>query len=415
MKKQHISGYPIIYKTLRVLLLLLFFAAIIVSTNNQAAALQNGSLTNGNLINLVNNEERERIVFTDGVQQYPYTLAELSLVRMGDTEQDGLSYYFISCADHAQLSYKLFLLSKKINKPPVDARFYFDEQETIHIEQEQEGKELDLGSLITSLGNPGFYLETYPLPIKRVPPRITAEDLAGKTPKYLWSEYKTVLANIPDRTENVRVASHKLNGFIIEPGAEVSFNDVVGPREPEQGYRAAKVIVGGKFEPGMGGGVCQVSSTFYNTILQAGLKIKERYNHSVRIAYVPLGRDATVVYGQKDLKFINTSDSYLLIRTELSGLNLSISLYGSDPKPFDQIELVTKVLKTIPCKEQYISDSFLAPGEKKLIEKGGKGYITKTYRVISADGNKTTELISEDYYHSSPTIIAQGPKLNEEY
>ena len=403
-------------RIIRTSLLLLFFAVIGVCGDNQAAAWQDSAAVKTiNIINTVKQEGADRIIFTDGSREYPYTLEELALVRMGRQEEDGLSWNFITCTDPALLSYKLFLLSLKINTPPVEAAFYLDEQDNIQVRPHQEGRQLDLGLLITSLGNPGIYREVYPLPIKRLIPNVTAEKIIDQAPTHLWAEYTTRLADIPDRTENVRVASGKLHGLLIAPGAEVSFNDIVGPREPEKGYRAAPIIVGGKFEPGLGGGVCQVSSTFYNAILLAGLKITERHSHSVRIAYVPSGRDATVVYGQKDLKFANTYGGYLLIKTKLVGLDLTISLYGSPNKAYDAVEVFTEVIKTIPPPIKEVFDDSLEPGEKKIIEKGSSGYITKTFRAFIAGGNRTIEPIGQDYYAPVYTIIAHGPKLNKNF
>ena len=401
-------------RLIRTVVLLLFFALIGISGDNQAAAWQGSAA--GKTINLINTgsiEGADQIIFTDGSQEYSYQLAELALVRMGSREEDGVGWNFITCTDPSLLSYQLFKLSQKINRPLVEASLFVDEQVQIQIQPHQEGRVLDLDSLITRLGNPSLYQESCPLPVKVVMPRVTAQELADRAPTRLWSEYTTKLADIPDRTENVRVSSGKLDGLLIAPGAEVSFNEAVGPREMREGYRAAQIIVGGKFEPGLGGGVCQVSSTFYNTILLAGLKITERHNHSVRIAYVPLGRDATVVYGQKDLKFVNTSGGYLLVKTKLEGLDLTISLYGSPVKVDDGVEVFTEVIKTIPPKKNVLLDNSLAPGEEKRIEKGSSGYISATYRAITSGGNRTIELISQDYYSPVHTIIARGPNLNE--
>lgn len=353
--------------------------------------------------------ERERsapntIVFSDGCNRYEYSLAELALIREREVEATAPEDT-VRCLDPSYLSYQLYKLAEKVSIPARDARLYLDEQGRLQIEPEQEGRELDLSLLITKLANPGLYQKVYELPFKKILPEVTSQYIEERLPVNLWSEYSTTLVDNPDRTENVRVASKQLDGLVIPPGQEFSFNEAVGPRIKEKGYREAKVIVGGRFEPGLGGGVCQVSSTLYNTLLLAGIEIKERHNHSVRIAYVPLGRDATVVYGAKDLKFINNTDSYLLLRTRLVGLELTISLYGAR-KPCNSVGLETKVIKTLPFREVMVKGDLPTGQERKVIEKGQHGYLVETYRIWTYEKEKKRELISRDYYAPVHMLVA---------
>ncbi|QNB47291.1 hypothetical protein BR63_13925 [Thermanaerosceptrum fracticalcis] len=346
----------------------------------------------------------KKIVFSDGLTKYHYTLAELALMRDREVEETAPEDT-VRCMDPAYLSYQLHKLAEKVNIPTQDAKLYLDEQGWFQVKPEQEGRELDLSLLITKLANPGLYQEVYELPFKKIVPKVTSQYIEERLPVNLWSQFTTTLVNNPDRTENVRVASKQLDALVIPPGQEVSFNKVVGPRIKERGYREAKVIVGGRFEPGLGGGVCQVSSTLYNTLLLAGLEIKERHNHSVRIAYVPLGRDATVVYGLKDLKFINNTESFLLIRTRLVGLELTISLYGAK-KPFTSVEMETKVIKTLPFKEVLVDGDLQQGQQRKVIEKGQHGYLVETYRLLTFNQEKKRELVSKDYYAPMHMLVA---------
>ena len=131
----------------------------------------------------------------------------------------------------------------------------------------------------------------------------------------LWSNstilggYFTHLNNSPaNRTNNIVLACNKINGTKLKPGGIFSFNDIVGQRTVEKGYLSASVFVGRKIVPGIGGGICQVSSTLYNNALESGLEIIERYPHSLPVTYIASGRDATVLWGGADLKFRNTLD-----------------------------------------------------------------------------------------------------------
>ena len=130
-----------------------------------------------------------------------------------------------------------------------------------------------------------------------------------------------------NRTENIRLAAKALDGKLLAPGERFSFNESVGRRTFEAGYKEAMIIEGNKFIPGLGGGVCQVSSTLYNLVNLAHLEILERHHHSLPVDYVPPGQDATVSYRILDFKFRNTTDNYLQIRSLVKGNTLTIQLY----------------------------------------------------------------------------------------
>jgi len=208
----------------------------------------------------------------------------------------------------------------------------------------------------------------------------------------------------------VRTAAAALDGLIIKPGETVSFNTAVGPRIPERGYRQAKIIAGGKFENGLGGGVCQVSSTLYNALLLAGLEILERSNHSLAIAYVPLGRDATVVYGQKDLVFRNATDRYLLVRSGLEGLKLKIAIWGGGKNPFENIALTSRIIKTYAPAVIKVPDASAPQEESRVVQRGQPGYLVETVRMYTSGGQEITEVQSYDFYETIPEILAINPK-----
>lgn len=130
-----------------------------------------------------------------------------------------------------------------------------------------------------------------------------------------------------NRTENIRLAAKALDGKLLAPGERFSFNKSVGERVAEAGYKEALIIEGNTFTPGLGGGVCQVSSTLYNVVLLAELEINERHRHSLPVNYVPPGRDATVSFPILDFKFTNSTDAYLQIRSFVDGNTLTFQLY----------------------------------------------------------------------------------------
>ena len=138
------------------------------------------------------------------------------------------------------------------------------------------------------------------------------------------TEFDKTLVN---RTENIRLAAKALDGKLLAPGERFSFNESVGERTAEAGYKEAMIIEGDTFTPGLGGGVCQVSSTLYNAVILARLEILERHRHTLPISYVPTGQDATVAYPVLDFKFRNNKDAYLLIHSFTEGNTLTFQLY----------------------------------------------------------------------------------------
>jgi len=348
------------------------------------------------------------ISFSEGPVTYNYPLKDWGLEVAYNWEYDKFSGYLLVCTDEEKLRQGIAELAGMIDVPARDASFAIDEQGQLVIKPASRGRILDQEALYQALTRDSVYRKIYSLIIKDVEPALTEAELQAQQPDTLWAVYSTVLTNIPDRTENVRLASAFLDGLLLAPGQVFSFNETVGPREMARGFRYAMVISGGSFEPGLGGGVCQVSSTLYNTVLLAGLEIVERHNHSVRIAYVPIGRDATVLYGSKDFKFKNNTPGFIMLKTKLEGLKLEIAVYGKGPKPFDQVQISSRVLKNIPAPTKTYQSPALAPGERKLVEKGQSGYISETYRQLTKGSQVINELLSRDYYAPQPNIYAEG-------
>lgn len=181
--------------------------------------------------------------------------------------------------------------------------------------------------------------ETYPIEYT-IPPNnpqttqeIMPEPLPVPTPppepqRVLLSTYETrLLAKDTNRTENIKLASSKINGLKIDPGKIFSFNQVVGRRTSQRGFKEATAIINDKYEDAIGGGICQLSSTLFNAAEKAGLSITERHSHSKQVAYVPKGRDATVVYGSLDFKFRNTKDFTIELETRVQNGKVTTSIY----------------------------------------------------------------------------------------
>lgn len=251
-----------------------------------------------------------------------------------------------------------------------------------------------------------------PLPVKPVYPEITVADVAQSGIKEQLSKHTTKFdASDINRASNVRLAASKINGYIIYPGQTFSFNETVGPRDKAHGFKEALEIVNGEFVPGIGGGVCQVSSTLYNAALLANMTIAERYNHSKPLVYVPMGRDATVVYGVLDFKFTNDTGAPVMIMAQTEKNQLHIGIFGQQP-PAQSIEIQTVEQRVIPPSVMKKQDGELFLGETKVAKQGKPGYEVTTVRVVYVYGREVRrEILSKDRYLPEETIIKVGARV----
>ena len=144
-------------------------------------------------------------------------------------------------------------------------------------------------------------------------------------------EETTHVGGSENRLHNVWLAAYKIHGLVLEPGEEFSFNRVVGRRTTEAGFRSAPILSGGQFIPGIGGGICQVSSTLFSAIKDTPMQITEQRRHGRPIGYLPWGRDATVAWGHIDFRFINNTERPIRIDFELEGRTLTARVYGTWP------------------------------------------------------------------------------------
>lgn len=218
-----------------------------------------------------------------------------------------------------------------LNLPAEEARFSITSDNAMQIISEKPGKQVDIASLIGRVKKLGpDQAEMIPVPFNTLAPLVTKIDLEAVKMTGLLSTYTTQYnPNQKERTHNIMLAAKAIDGRLLKPGEEFSFNQTVGPRTVESGYQTAIVIEGDQFVPGLGGGICQVSSTLYNAVrLGSSLSITERSHHSLPVTYVPPGQDATVAYPFLDFKFRNDSEGYLLIRTLVNSNTVAISIYG---------------------------------------------------------------------------------------
>ena len=240
-------------------------------------------------------------------------------------------------------------------------------------------------------------------------------------PDYTAAEYKALLfrdvlgqcttdfnPGNKGRTTNVLLATDFCNGIILMPGQVFSYNDSVGPRTYERGFKDATVYVGNSAEDGVGGGICQVSSTIYYAALRADLKIVERYAHSRMVTYVPLGEDATVAWGSKDFKFENNTPFPMKVVTSHKTNTLTVKLYGTQTQN-KTVKIETTQLSKTPFEVVYEIDETLPLGTEEVKSNGYTGYKTESWRVVYIDGVEVSRTLEnkstyKKYDRSSSTI-----------
>ncbi len=254
--------------------------------------------------------------------------------------------------------------------------------------------------------------EQYEIQLSITKPNVTTSQIGSEAFPNLLSTYSTKYdgGNI-DRTTNLRIACKKINDKVILPGETFSYNKTLGERTSAAGYKYAKVYENGEVVDGIGGGICQISSTLYNSVLMANMEVTERRNHQFITSYTPAGRDATVVYGLTDFKFKNTRNYAVKIKASCSNGIATISIYGIKEENEYTVSFSTKTISTIPYTVKYVNDSTLAAGTEKVKQAGANGMITETYIIKSLNGKVvSSKLLSKDTYNAMQRIIARGTK-----
>jgi vancomycin resistance protein YoaR len=312
--------------------------------------------------------------------------------------------------DEEKLFEEILALASEIN---VEARNATFDVRTGREVPEREGRRLDVAEAVQRARAALELAERPPIFLvsHKVMPATTVRDLQALGIRELVASYSTNFdPAMENRAHNIRLASGRISGVIVRPGEEFSFNEVVGPRTGEFGFREAPEIVDDELRPGIGGGVCQVSSTLYNAALLANMRITARQNHSRLTGYVPPGRDATVYYGQQDLRFRNAGGAPVLILAEVAGSALTVSIFGDRPED-QEVRVITSHMETIPPGVREIPDDGLEEGRRVIAEEGASGCEVVTERLLITSGKVARrEVISRDRYRPRDAVVRVGTR-----
>ncbi len=351
------------------------------------------------------------------------SLSNISLIFQAYTYGINLSpaYRF----SEEKLYSKLNLIIEKVNEEPIEAVFTFENGRVTEFKASREGREIDKNGLNQQLLSKAKLVLGYtnqkiiiiPIPITILNPNLTTDKVNKMGIKELIGTGTSLFQHsIENRIYNVNLAASRLNGILVAPGETFSFAKAIGDISSFTGYKQAYVIQNGKTILGDGGGVCQVSTTLFRAILNAGLPVVERTAHAYRVGYYeqdsPPGIDATVYVPSVDLKFKNDTGNHILIQTlvDLDQLRLTFMLYGTRDGRISVLSTPV-ITSQVPAPEpKYEDDPTLAKGVVKQVDfaaAGAKVYFTRT---VTKNG-KT--LISETFnsnYRPWQAVFLRGTK-----
>lgn len=306
-------------------------------------------------------------------------------------------------------------ISNNIEKQAKNAEIIINNK--INIKKEINGIKIDYNKLFDLILNNYLIYDNFEIeiPTITIKPDVCFSELEKST--HFRASFSTSFASSSaDRKHNIYQATKKINKTKIAPNERFSFNDVVGRRTIENGYRTAKIISQGEFVDGVGGGVCQVSTTLYNAVLKAGLKIIQANKHSEKISYVTTGFDSMVNYGSSDLIFENNTNHDIFILSSASGNKITFSIYGEDMKGVSyklRNEILDEVCidgeKVLYDFEKKYKDRVRFEDESFYLKRAKKGFLVKTYREkYLGDELILSELLRVDKYNAQQAVKVFG-------
>lgn len=322
--------------------------------------------------------------------------------------------------DSDQFGNLLARIQQLVETEPRDAVFAFEDNEVKEFRPEVIGRAIDVPAFKEKLGQVlvSANSDILEIPVILSYPKIRAGDINNLGIKELIGQGKsTFFHSIPGRVFNVNLAASRINGTLVPPGEEFSFNEAVGDISRASGYQTAYIISGGKTVLGDGGGVCQVSTTVFRAALNTGLPITERKAHAYRVGYYEQdskpGIDATVYNPTADLKFLNNTEKHILIQTKVDTRNLKmeVKIYGTKDGRVSSITDPVISGQTPSPPTMYVDDPTLPVGQMKQIDWSAWGAkVSFNYKVM-----RGTEKIFEKTFYSNyqpwQAVYLKGTKL----
>lgn len=305
-------------------------------------------------------------------------------------------------------------INKEVTQSPKNASISYSGGDKFQVTESKIGYEIDENALINDIKSK-INGDTEEMEIKiqtkvdEAAPKVSKEDL-DKIDSLISTFSTNFASSSSARAANLKVAASTIDGTVLMPGETFSFNNTIGKTTPDKGYKLAPVIVDGEHGEDYGGGVCQIATTLYNSILRANLKIAERHHHSLPSSYIGLGMDATVANPYLDFKFTNSYSSPVYIRGYIVNRNVYFSVYSAGAEKKYTYTYTTKSTD-IPTSYTTQKDNTLEEGKEKIIKEASLGHKVQVYRNTIENGKIIkTELIYNDTYNPVKGIKAIGTR-----
>ncbi|HXV34811.1 MAG TPA: VanW family protein [Gaiellaceae bacterium] len=302
-------------------------------------------------------------------------------------------------------------LGRGLARPPRNADFAVRPNGRVRIVPSRPGRELNVAATSAALLQAASRVDdrTAAVVVARFDPRMTTAQARALRVERQLASYATLYAGTADRINNLQLAIDTLDGARIAPGTTWSFNEFVGPRTAERGYRSAPVIMDGKYEEGIGGGVSQVATTVFNAAWEAGIKIAERHAHALYISRYPDGRDATVNYPDVDLKLVNDTPRWIVIKAAYDESGILVRLLGGGPER--RVESIAEELKvTGRPKTEREPDPAMFEGERIVDFAGEPSREIRVERIIYQAGEVIARETWYTHYRYEARIVRYGTK-----
>ncbi len=330
-----------------------------------------------------------------------------ALARL-DIDLDGVKQYLATLGD-------------TLTSEPVDAKLTIVNGKATVFQQSKDGTQLDLDASVQLVANALEQRRTasvadgqeVALAVTEKKPSVSSATLNNLGIQELIGHGETDFSGSPNnRVHNIATGTKYLNGWLVKPGDTFSTVKALGAVDASTGYLPELVIKENKTIPEYGGGLCQVSTTLFRAVLNAGLEVTERRNHSYRVSYyergVGPGLDATVYLPKPDFQFLNDTPGWILIQAEVKGNTLTFDLYGTKDGRTSTIDGPHTLSKTAPPSPVYETVSTLAPGETKLTEHEHEGAHTIATYTVMKDGKQLYKQTFESIYKALPAHYLKG-------
>jgi vancomycin resistance protein YoaR len=304
-------------------------------------------------------------------------------------------------------------LTRTVGRAPRDAGFAVY-GEAVQVVPARDGLEVNVPqaarAILRATSSPTNRIARLTI-VRAAPERSTAQALAMGIDRRM-SSYKTYYSGTTDRITNLQLGVRALDGSLVPPGGTFSLNGAIGERTVERGFRSAPVIIGNEYAEEVGGGTSQVATTAFNAAWEAGLRITERHPHSLYISRYQLGRDATVYWPSLDLKFVNDTKSWVLVKGFAESDGISIAIYGGEDRRVDSSATPLVVTGRVPVER--VDDPKLRKGKTVVEEEGSAPTrTTATREIYSSDGDLIRSETWTTNYEGETRIVRVGTKVVE--